>query len=61
MSEQLVKQITELLNEEKWTRATLNSYSINNFAELDDIVAATKEQSAEDEVLEVCEEHLKHT
>jgi len=61
LSEQLVKQITELLNEEKWTRATLNSYSINNFAELDDIVAATKEQSAEDEVLEVCEEHLKHT
>jgi transcription elongation factor GreA len=56
-----VKQVTELLNEEKWTRATLNSYSINNFAELDDIIALTKEQSAEDAVLEVCEEHLKHT
>ena len=61
MSEQLVKRITDLLNEEKWTRATLNSYSINNFAELDDIISVTKEQSAEDGVLEVCEEHLKHT
>ena len=61
MSEALVKQVTELLNEEKWTRATLNSYSINNFVELDEIVAATREQDAEDQVLEVCEEHLKHT
>jgi transcription elongation factor GreA len=61
LSEQLVKQVTELLNEEKWTRATLNSYSISNFSELDDIIAETKEQGAEDEVLAVCEEHLKHT
>jgi transcription elongation factor GreA len=61
LSEALIKQVTELLNEEKWTRATLNSYSIGNFSELDEIVATTKEQSAEDEVLAVCEEHLKHT
>jgi transcription elongation factor GreA len=61
LSEELVKQVTELLNEEKWTRATLNSYTISNFSELDDIVATTKEQSAEDDVLAICEEHLKHT
>ncbi len=61
MSEVLVKRVTELLNEEKWTRATLNSYSISNFSELDEIVTMTKEQSAEDEVLDICEEHLKHT
>ncbi len=61
MSEQLVKQVTELLNEEKWTRATLNSYSINNFVELDDIVATTREKKAENDVLEACEEHLRHT
>ena len=61
MSEQLVKKVTELLNEEKWTRATLNSYSTGNFSELDEIVASTREQNAEDAVLEACEEHLKHT
>ena len=61
MSDALMKQVTELLNEEKWTRATLNSYTISNFSELDEIVSVTKEQGAEDEVLEICDEHLKHT
>jgi transcription elongation factor GreA len=61
LSEQLLKQITELLNEEKWTRATLASYTINNFVELDEIIEATRQAGVEDEVLDICEEHLRHT
>ena len=56
-----VTHISELLNEEKWTRATLNSYTIKNFQELDQSIAEVFEQEAEDEVLEACEEHLQHT
>ncbi|MFW6338119.1 MAG: hypothetical protein ACOC25_04265, partial [Alkalispirochaetaceae bacterium] len=56
-----VTHISELLNEEKWTRATLNSYTIKNFQELDRVVEEIFQQEIEDEVLEACEEHLQHT
>jgi len=61
LTETLTKQVSELLNEEKWTRATLNSYSINNFVELDEIIRETRKAGKDDEVLELCEEHLRHT
>ncbi|MBN1835368.1 MAG: transcription elongation factor GreA [Spirochaetales bacterium] len=61
MAETLTKQVSELLNEEKWTRATLNSYSINNFIELDEIIRETRKSEKDDEVLDLCEEHLRHT
>lgn len=61
MSEKSLKVITELLNEEKWTRAALNSYTINNFRELDTIIEETVKESAEDEVKTLCDEHLTHT
>jgi hypothetical protein len=38
MSADCVKTIAEILNEEKWTRATLNNYSITNFKELDALI-----------------------
>ena len=31
MSEQLITKIRDMLNEEKWTRALISSYSKNNF------------------------------
>ncbi|MEO0249851.1 MAG: hypothetical protein ABIN58_10035, partial [candidate division WOR-3 bacterium] len=61
MSENIVKTVSDLLNEEKWTRATLNSYTINNFVELDALIQKTISAEAQDAVLELCEEHLKHT
>ncbi|WP_319414882.1 transcription elongation factor GreA [Marispirochaeta aestuarii] len=61
MSTQSVKAVSELLNEEKWTRATLNSYGINNFQELDAVIADVVDDGSEEEVREICEEHLKHT
>jgi transcription elongation factor GreA len=61
LSEDLLKNVVELLNEEKWTRATLNSYTISNFVELDALVRQTIQSEVQDKVLELCEEHLKHT
>ena len=40
MSDLLTKEIGDHLNEEKWTRATLNSYTINHFKELDGKIEA---------------------
>jgi len=61
VSENLLKNVNELLNEEKWTRATLNSYTIANFQELDSRIRDTLKSQAQDQVLALCEEHLKHT
>jgi transcription elongation factor GreA len=61
MAEEILKTVNELLNEEKWTRATLNSYSINNFKELDNVIRTTTEEGLRDEVKALCDEHLQHT
>ncbi len=61
MSETSIKTISDLLNEEKWTRATLNSYTINNFKELDLLVDSTLDEGTQKEVQELCDEHLNHT
>ncbi|MEW5816281.1 MAG: transcription elongation factor GreA, partial [Spirochaetota bacterium] len=53
--------INELLNEEKWTRATLNSYTINNFKELDTLIEEIIDEESQDEVKQLCDEHLNHT
>ena len=61
MAEKTIDSLSELLNEEKWTRATLNSYTIQNFKDLDEIINAVIEEDLEDEVRDQTEEHLKHT
>ena len=61
MSEVLLKEISELLNEEKWTRATLNSYTISNFKDLDVKIEEVLESEDQAEVKELCDEHLQHT
>ena len=43
MATELLKTITDLLNEEKWTRATLNSYSITNFKDLDALIEQARD------------------
>ncbi|MFW5789522.1 MAG: hypothetical protein ACOCW3_06260, partial [Spirochaetota bacterium] len=61
MSDKLIAQVSELLNEEKWTRATLNNYTVANFEELDEVLDRVFEAEIQDEVLEMCDEHLVHT
>jgi transcription elongation factor GreA len=57
----LIAHVQELLNEEKWTRATLNNYTVTSLEELDGTIAAVQTNALEQEVLDVCDEHLHHT
>ena len=59
--ESLVNSIQEMLNEEKWTRATISNYSKNNFIELAQIIEKTCNSGCIDEVKAICDEHLTHT
>ena len=60
MSEDVTGKLNQLLNEEKWTRATLSAYTANNFHELDQLLETGRGADAEAEMLEVCEAHLEH-
>jgi transcription elongation factor GreA len=61
MSEALLKNVQEMLNEEKWTRATLSNYSTTQFKELDLVLKEARENRAYDELKKLCDEHLVHT
>jgi transcription elongation factor GreA len=57
----LLKNVQEMLNEEKWTRATLSNYSTNQFKELDLILKEAREGRMYDELKQLCDDHLVHT
>jgi transcription elongation factor GreA len=57
----ILKNIQEMLNEEKWTRATLSNYSTSQFKELDLILKEARDSRSWDELKNICDEHLVHT
>jgi transcription elongation factor GreA len=57
----LLKNVQEMLNEEKWTRATLSNYSTGQFKDLDIILKEAREVRAYDELKSLCDDHLVHT
>jgi transcription elongation factor GreA len=57
----LLKNLQNMLNEEKWTRATLSNYSTNQFKELDLILKDAIKEYITDELKKDCDEHLTHT
>lgn len=61
MPDKIIENISGMLNEEKWTRATLNDYAIGNFRELDGVIETVIASGVLEEVQELCEEHLEHT
>ncbi|MGQ9616111.1 MAG: transcription elongation factor GreA [Spirochaetota bacterium] len=61
MTVDTVQKITELLNEEKWTRATLNNYIIKNFTDLDTLIHSAKKNNEIEELRNIVAEHLTHT
>ena len=61
MSEDLLKNMQEMLNEEKWTRATLSNYSTHQFMELDEFLKKAREFRCENELKTLCVEHILHT
>jgi len=59
MSEEIMKQITDKLHEEQWTRTSLNNFSISHFTELDGLLEQLTSGEEQDEVLEICNAHLE--
>ncbi|MDR1306305.1 MAG: transcription elongation factor GreA [Treponema sp.] len=57
----LLKNVQEMLNEEKWTRAALSNYSTGQFKELDVLLKEAREAKIYDELKQLCDEHLVHT
>ncbi|MDR0450821.1 MAG: transcription elongation factor GreA [Treponema sp.] len=57
----LLKNVQEMLNEEKWTRATLGNYSAAQFKELDVILKECQEARLYEGLKSLCDEHLVHT
>ena len=60
MDSNIIEKISHLLNEEKWTRAAITSYSVSNFEELDSIIKEIADDETKAAVLENCDEHLAH-
>lgn len=61
MSVDAIAKVQELLNEEKWTRATIENYSRKNFIALDSIIGSALAQGIAKDVREICLEHMKHS
>ncbi len=62
MSESLLAtKVQEMLNEEKWTRAALGTYSVSNLKELDVILEEANREKVIDDIKTLCDEHLAHT
>ncbi|MEL3907240.1 MAG: transcription elongation factor GreA [Treponema sp.] len=60
MLDVLEKNVRDLFNEEKWTRAAITNYSINNFKEFDTIIEEAKRNHYLDELKELSDTHLLH-
>ncbi|MDR1159720.1 MAG: hypothetical protein LBK69_03740, partial [Syntrophomonadaceae bacterium] len=61
MSETLLKDVQNMLNEEKFTRATLSNYSIDRFKDLDSVLDSAKKDRVLNDVKNICDEHLSHS
>ena len=59
--ESKLNRITKQLDEEKWTRAALNSYTTTYFKELDAIIDDAIENNYAMQLKNLCDEHIMHT
>ncbi len=57
--EEFLADIQTKLNEEKWTNAPLDSYSVKNFVELDSFIEMAANGGYLDDLRLLCREHLK--
>lgn len=61
MGSDVLSSVKELLNEEKWTRATIENYSRKNFIKLDTLIEDSIREKQDDELKKICAEHIKHS
>lgn len=57
----IAKKLQEMLNEEKWTRATLSGYTVNQIKELDGIFNEASQEKALDEIRDLCADHISRS
>jgi len=55
----VIEEIKDLLNEEKWTRQTIDNYTKKDFVKLDDIIEKSFAENYAEELREECINHLK--
>ncbi|MBQ1832661.1 MAG: transcription elongation factor GreA [Treponema sp.] len=58
MSEELENSVSEMLKEEKWTRAGISGF---NLSELEEILKRAKKENCEKRIKEISDEQLTHT
>lgn len=59
--DEILSDIEEKLKEEQWTRATIESYSVKNFVELDSQIRISINEGFKDDLKSICKEHLNHS
>ena len=59
--EDILIDIEEKLKQEKWTRATIESYSVKNLIELDSFITMAMDEGFKEDLKALCKEHLKHS
>jgi transcription elongation factor GreA-like protein len=60
MSNVIIENLEKLLNEEKWTRATINNYTIKNFEAYNQIIKDSTENKLLSEMKKITEEYFRH-
>ncbi|MGC8765275.1 MAG: transcription elongation factor GreA [Brevinematia bacterium] len=58
---EILLKVEEILKEEKWTRATIDSYLVKNFIELDNLIRNAVEEGYKEDLKNICRENLKHS
>ncbi len=61
MAESIITTISDMLNEEKWTRVGIESFSRKNFTQFDNFIAQAFQEKVVDELTEICDEHIEKT
>ncbi|HAW85097.1 MAG: transcription elongation factor GreA [Spirochaetes bacterium GWD1_61_31] len=57
----IAKKVQEMLNEEKWTRAALSGYTVNQIKELDHLFHEAAHEKILPDLKQLCDEHLGHS
>ena len=61
MSEELENSVQGMLQEEKWTRTALSSFTENNMKELEELLERARSEGVEDKIKEICDKQLENS
>lgn len=61
MEKEILNELSEMLNEEQWTRAAIQNYKVKSFKALIRIIKNAEKKNEIEGLRGICSEHLKHT